>query len=104
MSSLSFVKVASKSELAAGSMKGVKAGLTQILLVNLAGNYYAIGDICKHRGCKLSTGTLTDEVVQCPCHGSRFNVKTGKVVRGPAAEPEPTYEIKVENDQVLVKA
>jgi nitrite reductase/ring-hydroxylating ferredoxin subunit len=42
--------------------------------------------------------------VKCPCHGSKFNVKTGEVVHGPAAKPEPKYTVKVEEGQILIDA
>ncbi len=101
---MSFVKVAEKDELSPGTMKGAKANSTHVLLVNLDGSYYAIGNICKHMQCELSGGTLKGEVITCPCHGSQYNVKTGAVVRGPTKAPEPAYEVKVEGEQVLVKA
>lgn len=100
---LSFVKVISKSELAPGVLKGVMANEKPILLSNLEGKYYAIGNICTHRGCKLSNGTLSNEIVQCACHGSRFDVKTGKVVGGPAGRSEPAYNVKVEGNDILVE-
>jgi 3-phenylpropionate/trans-cinnamate dioxygenase ferredoxin subunit len=53
-------------------------------------------------GCELSYGLLNGENVTCACHGSVFNVKTGSVVRGPAKKPTPTFEVKVEGDQILV--
>jgi len=96
------VKVASTKELGPGRMKGVEAGGKPMLLVNLEGKYYAIGNICTHMGCMLSDGVLKGEIVTCPCHGSRFNVKTGSVVGGPAQKPEPAFSVKVERDQVLV--
>ena len=100
---MGFVKVASTKDLTAGKMTGVEAGGKQILVVNVDGKYYAIGDKCTHRGCMLSGGTLKEGgIVQCPCHGSNFDVKTGGVVKGPAKNPEPAYEVKVEKDQVLV--
>ena len=100
---MSFVRVASKGELAPGTMKGVEANSTRILLVNLGDNYFAIGNVCKHMGCKLSSGVLAGEVVQCPCHGSRYKVRTGEIVRGSTTKPEPAYEVKVENDQIFVR-
>ena len=74
-----------------------------VLLVNVADNYFAIGNVCKHMGCRLSSGVLRGDVVECPCHGSRYSVKTGENVRGPTTKSEPTYEVKVENDQIFVK-
>ena len=101
---MSFVKVASKDELREGTMRGVVANGVPVLLVNLQGTFYAIGNICTHMACKLSNGSLTGEIVQCSCHGSRFEVKTGKVAGGPAFKPETTYEVRVEGDQIQLKA
>ena len=97
-----FVKVALKEEVPAGKMKLVEANGTPILLFNIAGEYFAIGNKCTHRGCKLSSGTLEGEIVKCPCHGSKFNVKTGEVIHVPAARPEPKFTVKVEKDQILI--
>ncbi len=101
---MGFVKVAPKEEVPAGKMKLVEANGTQVLLANIAGEYYAIGNKCTHRGCKLSSGTLDGEIVECPCHGSKFSVKTGEAVHGPATKPEPKYAVKVEEDQILINA
>jgi len=101
---MGFVKVASKEDVSAGKMKLAEANGTLVLLANVAGEYYAIGNKCTHRGCKLSSGTLDGEIVKCPCHGSKFNVKTGEVMHEPANKPEPKYTVKVEKDQVLVNA
>ncbi len=100
---MSFIKVANTNEVIPGILKAVEINSTQILLVNLAGNYFALGNICKHRGCPLSAGILRGEVIECACHGSQYNVKTGVIVRGPTKEPESSYEVKVENDQILIK-
>lgn len=97
------MKAASKSELKSGTIKAVQVNSMNILLVNLGDSFFAIGNICKHQGCKLSSGLLSGEVIQCPCHGSRYNVKTGAIVNGPTKEPEPSYEVRVENDQIFVK-
>jgi nitrite reductase/ring-hydroxylating ferredoxin subunit len=99
---MGFFKVASTKDLSPGKMKGVEAGGKQVLLANLAGQYYAIGNVCTHMECLLSDGILKGENVQCVCHGSVFDVKTGKVVNGPAQKPEPTYQVKLERDQILV--
>ena len=85
---MSIVKVAFTKELASGQMKKVEAEGKIILLVNLQGEYYAIGNRCTHMGCMLSNGILKGDNVQCPCHGSTFNVKTGVVVKGPATESD----------------
>ncbi len=95
-------KFASKADLEPESLKAVNVDGKPILLVNLDGIYYAIGNICTHMGCPLSKGTLKGENIECVCHGSTLNLKTGKVVRGPAEKPEPRYDVEVENGQVMI--
>ncbi len=99
---MDFAKVALKNEIPAGKMKAIGMAGVSVLLANIAGQYYAIGNKCTHRGCKLSSGVFEGETVKCPCHKSVFNVKTGEVVHGPASKPEPKYAVKVEEEQILV--
>jgi len=86
-----------------GTMKGFGVGETKIMIANIGGKLSAIGDKCSHRGCLLSRGKLEGEVITCPCHGSRFNVKTGAVVRGPAEQPEPSYPVTIEGGGIWVE-
>jgi len=83
-------------------VKGVVAEGKEILLVNLGTAFTAIGNRCTHMGCKLSGGKIDGETIRCPCHGSMFNVRTGKVVRGPAKKPEPAYPVTVENGELFI--
>jgi 3-phenylpropionate/trans-cinnamate dioxygenase ferredoxin subunit/anthranilate 1,2-dioxygenase ferredoxin subunit len=99
---MTFSKADEAKNLAEGSMAGVLLGGKDILVVNTGGTLFAIGNICTHRGCRLSTGTLSGDRVKCRCHGSVFNVKTGEVVNGPAKIPEPVFKIKTENGDVIV--
>jgi nitrite reductase/ring-hydroxylating ferredoxin subunit len=98
-----FEKVAETSELPAGGMKVVKVGGTDVLVANVEGKIYAIGNKCTHVGGPLGKGKLSGSVVECPWHGSEFDVKTGAVKKGPAVKPEPTFEVKVESSAVWVK-
>jgi 3-phenylpropionate/trans-cinnamate dioxygenase ferredoxin subunit len=102
MNKMAIIKLASIADLEPNTMKVVNANGTPILLVNLDGTFYAIGNACTHMGCPLSRGTLKSNTVQCACHGSVFNVKTGEVARGPAKKPEPKYELRISGDQILV--
>ncbi len=97
-----FFTVVSVADLEPDQMKGIKVDGKEILLVNLNGDYYAIGNICTHKRCPLSAGTVKGENVECICHGSTFDIKTGRVVGGPAEKPEPKYDVKVENGNVLI--
>jgi nitrite reductase/ring-hydroxylating ferredoxin subunit len=99
---LEFARVVSTKNLKPGEMIAAGVGGKEICVANVGGKYYAIGNRCTHMGCLLSSGTLRGENVTCPCHGSVFNVLTGAVVKGPAQKSEPAYEVRVEEDQVLV--
>ena len=99
---MGFVKVASTKDLKPGEMIDADVGGKEICVANVGDKYYAIGNRCTHMSCLLSDGTLRGENVTCPCHGSVFNVQTGAVVKGPAQKPEPAYEVKLEQGQVLI--
>ena len=98
---MTFVKAASKKDLEPGIL-GVKLNGKDVLIVISNGKYYALGNACTHRGCKLSDGMVKEGSIKCPCHGSVFDVKTGKLINGPAKEPEPSFKVKVKGDQILV--
>ena len=98
-----FVKVADTKDIQPSQMKEVELNGEKICVANAEGKYYAIGNVCTHLGGPLAQGKLEGYEVQCPWHGSRFDIRTGRVARPPAIRPEPTYEIKVENDNILLK-
>lgn len=75
---------------------------TRITLANVAGTIFAIDDTCTHRGCSLGDGKLDGSTVQCACHGSRFDVTSGAVVRGPAEDPVRSYPVHVASGEVQV--
>jgi nitrite reductase/ring-hydroxylating ferredoxin subunit len=98
-----FVKVAETKDVQASQMKAVDVNGERVCVANVEGRYYAIGNVCTHMGGPLAEGKLEEHVVQCPWHGSRFDIRTGEVVRPPAMRPEPTYEVKEENNNILIK-
>ncbi len=97
-----FVKLATLDELAPGTMKCAEISGRCILLANVGGNYYATDDTCTHEDASLSNGFLEGVLVKCPLHGSRFDLRTGKVLEDPAEENLTTYRVKVEDDAVWV--
>ena len=99
---LDFVEVISPKELLSGKMLGIEVKGVPILLVNLDGQIYALGNKCTHRGCILSEGELKGDNVQCRCHRSVFDVKTGKVVKGPAKNPALVYQTSIEAGYVSI--
>ena len=99
-----FTEVARLSELPDGSMKQVSVRGELVGLYRVGDDVYALGDICTHEEAFLTEGDFEPEdlEVECPLHGSRFNVQTGEVRILPATRPEPVYPVKVEGDIVYV--
>ena len=98
-----FVKVASTGEIPPGMMKKVALGAEQILLANIEGKFYAIGDVCTYAGGPLHQGKLFGNEVECPWHKSHFDLTSGQVKRGPAWRPEPAYEVQVEGGEIRLR-
>lgn len=83
-------------------MKKVSVSDEHVLVANVAGKLYAIGNTCTHRGCSLDEGELEGNIVTCPCHGGQFDVTNGKVVAPPPSKDEPQYEVEIQGTDVLV--
>lgn len=96
-----FIKVASTTELKAGENKVVNVNGTDVALFNVDGEFFAIGNTCLHRGGPLGEGMLDGDVVSCPWHGWKYNVKTGTNVTIPTAHVA-SYQVKIEGNDVLV--
>jgi len=106
---MSYVKVAATTDIPAGKMKMIKVKDKEILIANVDGKYYAIGNKCTHKGGDLSKGTLTGGIITCPRHKAKFDVTTGKSVSGPKIplskknlSDEPVYKVKVEGSDILI--
>jgi 3-phenylpropionate/trans-cinnamate dioxygenase ferredoxin component len=99
---MAVIKIGQATALPAGKMKEVEAEGHNLLVANLGGMYYAIGNVCTHMGCHLSQGRIDGQNVICPCHGSTFDLKTGQLVKGPARKPEPSYPVKIEDGELLI--
>jgi glycine betaine catabolism B len=98
-----FVRVAETKDIQISQMKEVQIDTEDVCIANVDGKYYAIGNVCTHEGGPLADGVLEGYEVECPWHQSKFDVRTGKVTNPPASESEPTYEIKVDGNSILVK-
>ena len=96
-----FVKVARVADLEPGRGRVVEVGGTRVALFHCDGAVYAIKGSCPHMGGELWEGKLTGDIVTCPWHGWRFNVKTGK---NPASEVVAvrTFEVRIEAGEVYV--
>lgn len=99
-----FKTVAKLDEIPDGGTKQVVVEGDLVGLFRAGDDIYAIGDLCTHEEAYLTEGEWEPEEleVECPLHGSRFNVVDGSVRILPATRPEPAYEVKIEGDMVLV--
>ena len=104
------MRVAGASEIQEGKMKKAILDGNEIIIVNVAGKYYAVSSMCTHFGGDLSEGVLEGSVVTCPNHKARFDVTTGKVVSPPTEalghpdlEDLPTFLLKVVGNDIFVK-
>ena len=98
-----FVPVAKVADLAPGQMKWVAVERERVLLVNVAGQLYALSDVCGHQRAPLSRGKLEGYAIECPLHFARFDVRTGKLLSGPVATDVPRYEVQVDGATIYVK-
>ena len=97
-----FTPVLDEKELAEGTMKLVDVEGSPVLLVKVHGEIFAFDNRCPHMNCGFSGGSLDGDVIICPCHDWRFNLKTGEY------EAEPAYQLvkfewKVEGGKIWVK-
>ena len=98
-----FVPVATLKEVPVGGIKFVEVQGMPIALCRVGEEVFAVGNVCTHDEGPLSGGMLDGYAIECPRHGARFDVRSGKVLCLPAAVPIPTYEVKVEGEEVKVR-
>ena len=99
-----FEIVAKIDEIPDGGMRQFVIKGDLVGLYRVGEDVYALHDVCTHEEAYLTEGEFDAEEleVECPLHGSHFNVVTGEVRILPATRPEPTYQVRVEGDAVLV--
>jgi 3-phenylpropionate/trans-cinnamate dioxygenase ferredoxin subunit len=97
-----FQSVASKDAIPAGQVRVFEVGGKSLAVANVDGTFYAIDNMCTHDRGPLGEGTLAGDQVECPRHGGRFDVKTGRVTALPAVRPVRTYPVQISGDEVQV--
>lgn len=97
-----FVKVATRSEIGPGARMLAEVDGRAIALFNVDGCVYAIDDVCTHDGGPLAEGLFQGVEIQCPRHGARFDVRTGKALCFPAFEPVTTHRVELRGDEIFV--
>ncbi len=81
-----------------------KAGAQTLVVVRHGGMLYAMHDLCSHMACNLSDGgRVVGDAIECPCHGSRFRLRDGRAVRGPAVFSQPQFAVRTADGRTEVK-
>ena len=84
--------------------KGIRVSIgdDRIAMFRVGDEVYAIGDRCSHAEASLAEGDVYGTDVECPRHGSEFDLKTGEPLQLPATTPVPTYEVSIEDGTVYL--
>jgi 3-phenylpropionate/trans-cinnamate dioxygenase ferredoxin subunit len=101
-SRMTFVEIAPESELPNGERLFVEIEGLPIVIFNIAGQLFAIGDVCSHDNGPLGDGLLDGSLVVCPRHGAEFDIRTGKAVTLPAVEDIPAYPVRVADGMIEI--
>lgn len=97
------VAVAKLLELPKGAKKRVVVQGREICLFHLSDGIYATDDVCTHERASLAAGELThDSIIECPRHGSRFDIRTGENRSLPAVIPLQTYPVTITDDTIFI--
>ncbi len=95
--------VAAAGDVAEDTPLAVKVGEREIGIYALNGSYYALEDVCPHAYALLSQGFVDGEEIECPLHGAKFHIPTGKCTKEPADRDLAKYEVRVEGGRLFVK-
>ena len=104
MSAQATVTVFSLDELPPGTARKVEVAGIAVAVVRIDDDVYAIGDVCSHAEVSLSDGEVwcEERELECPKHGSAFNLETGEPSTLPATQPVPVFDASVVDGQVVV--
>ena len=97
-----FIAVAKTGEIEEGKVKVVRVGDAPVGVTLIEGEYFAFADVCKHDDGPVAEGQLDEHTIECPRHGARFDVRTGRALSLPAVVPIPVYAVEVVDGVVRV--
>jgi nitrite reductase/ring-hydroxylating ferredoxin subunit len=93
---------ATLDEIGAGQMQAREIGEVHVAVYNVNGELFATDNVCTHAYALLTDGWLDDDIVECPLHGGRFNVCTGKAVGNPAEADLRTYPVRIVDGKIEI--
>jgi 3-phenylpropionate/trans-cinnamate dioxygenase ferredoxin subunit len=98
------VVVCRRDDMKSGEARRFDVGAHRVALVRIGDDFYAIGDRCSHEDYSLAEGEVWEDEreLECPRHGSTFDLTTGEACSLPAIKPVPVYQVEVSGDDVAV--
>lgn len=97
-------RVLDDAELGDGERQRVDVDGIAVVVGRDQGRLYALANRCCHRGGPLHRGKVENGEITCPWHGSTFRITDGSLVRGPAAYPQPVYDVRVQDGGIEVRS
>ncbi len=94
-SKVEYIDIAPMEQVPNGERLFIEAESRQIVIFNMAGKLYAIGDVCSHDNGPVGDGEIEGDEIICPRHGGRFDIRTGKATSLPAVVDIPSYPVRV---------
>ena len=98
-----WVRVAPAADIAPGDYASAEVDGSFVAVFNVDGEFFAIDDVCTHDGGPLDQGEVVGDQIECPRHGARFDVRTGKAMTLPAIFPVKTYPVRVDGNDILLE-
>ncbi len=99
---LEFIPVGTVEELKDGERIFIEIDGKPIVILKIAGEYYAIGDVCSHDDGPVGEGIVEGLEITCPRHGAHFDIRSGKAVALPAFVDIPAYPVRITGDQIEI--
>ncbi|MBK6325605.1 MAG: non-heme iron oxygenase ferredoxin subunit [Chloroflexi bacterium] len=99
-----FIKIARLDDIPPGGRLWYDFAEETVVVFNVGGTLYCLADRCTHDDGPLEDGELEDHQIECPRHGARFDIRTGKALCLPATSPVPTFAVKVADGDVYVES
>jgi len=101
-SKIEFVEIAPADELPNGERLFVEIEGKPLVIFNIAGQFFSIGDVCSHDDGPVGEGDIEGKNIVCPRHGAEFDIRTGQAVQLPAVVDIPAYPVRVVDGMIEV--